>query len=451
MAVCHLSPGLSNSQSRSFNGGFTGRCHCESTRLRRSRWRADGKLPVGIGLVSLSLRAQKTWTPPKRRSLKGTKLGSKQQVAEKGQNGNQAEYIELPCFSMRDPYASLLLHGVKTVETRNWPMLKDVSGLCLLHIGHKTMDESVAGEFLWRNDLADPQDLERLLEPPPGFQRGQVLGLVDLQQTCQYTKEQTRQAEVQRAVASEVVGQWASPVRKAWWLKSPLRAQGRPGVWTLRLPRTLVPHDALPLLQGTSLDVQQPASQEASLPAASEDVVPDLPEMMVFDLDGVCWMPEMYQTAGGPPYQRLSNGVVQNSANEEIRLFPAVQRVWKLFYSLRSKGIRVAVASSSRRHKALPLLKTMEVAPGISMMDVVDSRLFEMYYRRGEYKRPHLEALLAKSGVAPQKVLFVDDAAKNIQSVRPLGICAVHLPDGLSDGAWNLALSMYKAHQKDTN
>lgn len=56
---------------------------------------------------------------------------------------SQAEYIELPCFSMRDPYASLLLHGVKTVETRNWPMLKDVSGLCLLHIGHKTMDESV--------------------------------------------------------------------------------------------------------------------------------------------------------------------------------------------------------------------------------------------------------------------------------------------------------------------
>lgn len=132
------------------------------------------------------------------------------------------------------------------------------------------------------------------------------------------------------------------------------------------------------------------------------------------------------------------------------------------------------------------------------------------------------QALLAKSGVAPQKVLFVDDAAKNIQSVRcvffpghgdesspkqwiegvsppyehqssfakcfncsdlfanastvmfkkkkmgrkedlwnsqavfvffcrPLGICAVHLPDGLSDGAWNLALNMYKAHQKDTN
>lgn len=34
-----------------------------------------------------------------------------------------------------------------------------------------------AWEFLWRNDLADSKDLERLLSPPPGLQRGQVQGL----------------------------------------------------------------------------------------------------------------------------------------------------------------------------------------------------------------------------------------------------------------------------------
>eukprot|EP00435_Cladocopium_sp_Y103_P034552 s2113_g8.t4 len=133
-------------------------------------------------------------------------------IAEKGEN-SQAEYIDLPCFSMRDPYASLLLHGVKTVETRNWPMLKDISGPCLLHIGHKTMDESVAGEFLWRNDLADPANLEGLLQPPMGFQRGQVLGLVDLATTCQYTKEQTRQEDVQKAVASEAGAWWVDGQR----------------------------------------------------------------------------------------------------------------------------------------------------------------------------------------------------------------------------------------------
>lgn len=399
---------------------------------------------LGVACVAVALRAQGQWTPPKRRSLKGTKLTKQlgKAPAVKGENG-QAEHIDLPCFSMRDPYASLLLHGVKTVETRNWPMLKDVSGPCLLHIGHKTMDESVAGEFLWRNNLADPANLEGLLQPPMGFQRGQVLGLVDLATTCQYTKEQTRQQNVQKVVASEVVGQWATPIRKAWWLKSPLRAQGRPGVWTLRLPRSSVPDDALPLL-GTwtsRREMQQPTAED----------VQDLPDMMVFDLDGVCWRPEMYQTAGGPPYQRISEGVVLNSANEEIRLFPAVRRVWALLHSLRSQGVRVAVASSSRRHKALPLLETMETAPGITMKDVIDRRLFEMYYRRGEYKRPHLETLLAKSGVAPNKVLFVDDSAKNIQSVRPLGVCAVHLPEGLTEAAWSHSLEMYRAHQNTAN
>ncbi|CAK8997414.1 Magnesium-dependent phosphatase 1 (MDP-1) [Durusdinium trenchii] len=339
--------------------------------------------------------------------------------------------------------AERTLHGVKTVETRNWPMLKDTSGPCLLHIGYKTMDESAAWEFLWRNDLADSKDLERLLSPPPGLQRGQVLGLLDLEKTYQYSEEEMRLPDVQKSVVSEVVGKWATPIRRAWWLKSPLRAQGRPGIWKLRLPRAAVPEDALRVLGWRA---SQRDDSEQQLAESSEDIQ-DLPRLMVFDLDGVCWSPEMYQTIGGSPYRRISDGVVRNSAGEEIRLFPAVQRVWSLLYSLRSLGVRVAVASSSRRHKALPLLETMEVSSGISMMDVVDRRLFEMYYRRGEYKRPHLEALLSKSGVAPTEVLFVDDSAKNIESVRSLGIAAVHLPDGLSEESWSRSLDLYKSIQ----
>ena len=67
-----------------------------------------------------------------------------------------------------------------------------------------------------------------------------------------------------------------------------------------------------------------------------------------------------------------------------------------------------------------------------------------MYYRRGEYKRPHLEALLRKSGAEAHEVLFVDDALQNVDSVRPLGIKAVHLPEGLSEEAWSRALAKYR-------
>ena len=38
------------------------------------------------------------------------------------------------------------------------------------------------------------------------------------------------------------------------------------------------------------------------------------------------------------------------------------------------RNVEVAKSGSSRRHKALPLLETMEVSSGISMMDVVDRR-----------------------------------------------------------------------------
>ena len=32
----------------------------------------------------------------------------------------------------------------------------------------------MAGEFLWSNGLAEPEDVERLLQPPQGLFRGQA-------------------------------------------------------------------------------------------------------------------------------------------------------------------------------------------------------------------------------------------------------------------------------------
>ncbi|CAE7650845.1 unnamed protein product [Symbiodinium microadriaticum] len=418
-----------------------------SLTARRTSWRSKSRrksfgtsasICAGFSLASaaLALRplrrqllpccASAEWVQPKKRQLRGPSNPKRQHG--KGRAPTSEDSLQLPCFSMRDPYASLLLHGVKTVETRNHPMLRGVVGPCLLHVGHKTMDEGVALEFLWRRGLLEDQDLERMLKPPDGLNRGQVLGLLDLDATRQYTADELRSPAVQNSVTSEAVGKWATPVLSAWWLQTPLRERGQPGVWTVRLPRSAIPASALPLF---------------SQPTISD--VKSLPLLMVFDLDGVCWSPEMYQTKGGEPYSLVAQGLVKNSRDEEIRLFPAVQAVWKMLHSpeARSRGVRVAVASSSRRHKAVPLLKTMEIVPGVSMWDVIDPKLFEMYYRRGEGKRPHLEALLSKSAVSPSDVLFVDDAEENVQSVRSLGVQAVHLPQGLTQEAWSLALESY--------
>lgn len=271
--------------------------------------------------------------------------------------------------------------------------------------------------------------------------RGQVLGIVELGQTRLLNEIERCQDATQRSVASEVVGKYATEILGAWWLPRPLPEGGQPGVWNVSLPPDLIPEGVnLPSLSSVQ------AVPVAPRVVAEKEGPSLMPRLVVFDLDGVCWSPEMYQTRGGAPYRLVSNDVAVNSAGEEIKLHGAVLRVWAQLHDLQSRGkIRIAVASSSQRQKAQPLLSTFQIAPGTSMNSVVDPDFFQMYYRKGEGKRPHLMGLLQKSGVAPDEVLFIDDSRENIASVRDLGIVAVHAPYGLSEDMWARSLQEYRA------
>uniref|UniRef100_A0A7S4WBS2 Magnesium-dependent phosphatase 1 n=1 Tax=Alexandrium monilatum TaxID=311494 RepID=A0A7S4WBS2_9DINO len=386
--------------------------------------------------------------------------------------GTEADRIQLPCFSMRDPYASLMLHGVKTLETRSHAMLVGVEGICLLHIGFQTMAEDVAGLYLWQLGYGR-KEIEMLMKPPRNLDRGQVLGVVELGKTRKINEVEQGMEDTQRKVCAEAVGQFATQVLRAWWLKKPIKQKGNQGVWRMMVWRNQLPGEVLERLEGgpasessseTSAEadyvktlpslpplqgvppggpVQASAAEASSATPGDLEDPGSLPSMVVFDLDGVCWSPEMYQTRGGPPYRLQDGGAsVLNSAGEEIRLYEAVQRVWSMLGNLRN--VRVAVASSSRRDKAVPLLRKLTVAKGVRMADVLDDSLFEMYYVRGMGKRPHLEEILRKSGVPPDEVLFVDDSAENIASVQELGVVAVHMPRGMTEEAWAGALTTYQ-------
>jgi len=312
-------------------------------------------------------------------------------------------------------------------------MLQGVTGPCLLHIGHKTMDESEAFEFLWRTALVDEHDIERVTRPPQGMRRGQVLGIVKLGQTRRLSDEERRLESIQRQVTSEVVGVFATEVVGAWWLRNPLTLRGQPGVWRASIPAHLVPEEV-------------GLVKRAEHPAGTGKVTELMPRVIVFDMEGVCWSPEMYQTKGDPPYWSVDPVTAVNSAGEAIRLHPAVRRVWASLHALRSSvhDIQVAVASSSIRRKAQALLELYEVAPGVRMWDVIEPGLFEMYYRKGQGKRPHLAAILKKTGVNAEDMLFVDDNRDNIASVQELGCVAVHTPYGLSEQAWAGALHTFR-------
>lgn len=86
--------------------------------------------------------------------------------------------MQLGCLSFRQPYAGLLLNGVKTVETRWRPLLADHQNNTLaIHIAVKDWD----GQD-WRDILQDRLGMptarvQQLLDKGEQFGRGVIAGM----------------------------------------------------------------------------------------------------------------------------------------------------------------------------------------------------------------------------------------------------------------------------------
>lgn len=73
-----------------------------------------------------------------------------------------------------------------------------------------------------------------------------------------------------------------------------------------------------------------------------------LPKVVVFDLDGCVWYPEMYHLwgSGGAPFKPLPNGNVKDRRGEEVELMADVRSI---FYELKTdpKWNNTLVAAAS--------------------------------------------------------------------------------------------------------
>ncbi|XP_043970943.1 protein EOLA1 isoform X1 [Gambusia affinis] len=153
--------------------------------------------------------------------------------------------VQLWCLSFRQPYAGLVLDGVKTVESRWRPLLAPLENLTLaIHIARRDWE----GEE-WRAVLGGAWGLsaagvQELLESGDRFGRGVVAGLVDVGRTwqCPASLPEAELAELQRSAVLIGLEQkhltWLSNPR---WLKGPLKAPGGRDLWTVEIPAELLP------------------------------------------------------------------------------------------------------------------------------------------------------------------------------------------------------------------
>ena len=188
----------------------------------------------------------------------------------------------------------------------------------------------------------------------------------------------------------------------------------------------------------------------ASSNADNEDN-PTKPKIVVFDLDGCLWRPEMYEilyfSAGkGAPFSvdPSDPSRLLTVGNEPVCLLGDIRNVMKELHC-DSVWENTIVGISSRTDEpswARELLKKFKVEmdddKGVFTLDDV--------FQKGpieiakDAKIKHFERISRKYGVPMKDILFFDNELGNCRDVAALGVTVVYCPDGVTEEIWNLAV-----------
>lgn len=163
--------------------------------------------------------------------------------------------VTMAALSIRQPFASLILYGVKQLESRTRPTLKQVQGPLAIHVSHKEEpydSHLVAMAIAILRQRYPDEAISQLFQLPPAMAQGHgcVVGLVDVESTWHadlFTELEQGQLTEQAVypAASTFLTQFRSPR----WLNYPVRATGSNKLWEVVLPM-----DALP--KGTELGAE---------------------------------------------------------------------------------------------------------------------------------------------------------------------------------------------------
>ncbi|XP_036381580.1 uncharacterized protein CXorf40 homolog [Megalops cyprinoides] len=152
--------------------------------------------------------------------------------------------LRVSCLSFRQPYAGLVLNGVKTVETRWRPLLAEFENCTLaVHIAWKDWESDDWGDVLTSLGMNQVQ-IQELLESGERFGRGVVAGLVEVGETwcCPDCLPREEMRELERAaVLTGLEGKHLTRLSRPRWLREPLYARGHKDVWVVDIPEELLP------------------------------------------------------------------------------------------------------------------------------------------------------------------------------------------------------------------
>ncbi|GAX28839.1 hypothetical protein FisN_20Lh133 [Fistulifera solaris] len=155
------------------------------------------------------------------------------------------EMVAMPCFTMSQPFAALLLNGIKTVESRNNPMFQDIKPgtRLLLHCGRKDWHDLESYKTILKEKGISNNEIQKASSLRPKYDRGCVIGVVTIGKTWMANENELNSKNLQNRVLAPAsgIGKFCTEIVEAQWLNEPIRMRGNPGVFTVEIPKKSVP------------------------------------------------------------------------------------------------------------------------------------------------------------------------------------------------------------------
>ena len=158
-----------------------------------------------------------------------------------------------------------------------------------------------------------------------------------------------------------------------------------------------------------------------------------LPRLLVFDLDGCTWWPEMYHLwgGGGSPFTPTSGGNVKDRGDTTVRIMADLRDILiEIKSDEKWNETKIAVASSCDEPSwARECIRLISIGDKYKLKDIFDPNLTEIY--KGQKSR-HLKSISEKSGCPLGEMVFFDNEWGNCQTVARIGVTVVYTPKGVT-------------------
>jgi magnesium-dependent phosphatase 1 len=183
-----------------------------------------------------------------------------------------------------------------------------------------------------------------------------------------------------------------------------------------------------------------------------------LPRLVVFDLDGCVWDPEMYElntTPTTPVHEDLGCGrqvAGLEAGGDTVRLHQgALVALRELYSNPAFKDVKLAAASSSLVVEySQACMRGLEIVPGVPVEEVFS---FQQIGRQGKLspdKTTHFRELIQESGIPYEEMLFFDDCSWDDHVgdlYRQIGVIGQRTPNGMTEAEWREGLARFAAER----